>query len=189
MVMTPFGEHLDVVKHGWHGILKAFQDVAEAMKFANNHGILHRDISYGNIVFYEQHGYLIDWGVAVVGSPEVENALTGTILFSSVKVTTKLHENKKFTHTFDDDIESLFYTFLYVACDGVLKWKKGLGGMDFVAAMKFYTVYRNFSKQLEYVKNNELLPYLHRFRDIIVSNWTDKMAIDIDAVIRVFDIK
>ena len=44
---------------------------------------------------------------------------------------------KKFTHTLDDDIESLFYTFLYVACDGVLKWKKGLGSMDLVVAMKF----------------------------------------------------
>ena len=81
MVMTPFGEHLDVGKHGWHGILKAFQDVAEAMKFASNYGILHCDISYGNIVFHEQHSYLIDWGVAVVGSLEVEDALTGTTQF------------------------------------------------------------------------------------------------------------
>ena len=60
MIIKPFGEHLEFEKHGTRAILTAFLDVTKAIKFANNLGILHQGISSSNIIFYKNHGYLID---------------------------------------------------------------------------------------------------------------------------------
>jgi serine/threonine protein kinase len=85
-VTTPAGVHLEAKKHGVKGILKALRDVMKALKFSHEHHIYHRDVSYLNIVYKNQRGYLIDWGVASNTSDLVNAPLTGTYLFSSLPV-------------------------------------------------------------------------------------------------------
>jgi len=84
-VITPFGDHLEARKHGLPVILQAFGDIAKSLKFALSINILHHDVSYSNIILFENHGYLIDWQVAST-CPIVQRGLTGTLLFSSIKV-------------------------------------------------------------------------------------------------------
>ncbi|KAF9093995.1 hypothetical protein BGX27_001540, partial [Mortierella sp. AM989] len=85
MVIKPYGEHLEIGKHGSRKVLSAIRDVAMAMKLASQHNIIHRDVKPSNIVFHEGHGYLIDWGIATDSTPEVSKELSGTVLFSSMK--------------------------------------------------------------------------------------------------------
>jgi RIO-like serine/threonine protein kinase len=57
--MTPFGEHLEVTAHGVHGCLKALLDVLKTLKAAADLGIIHRDVSIGNINILSTGMYLI----------------------------------------------------------------------------------------------------------------------------------
>lgn len=52
-------------------------------------------------------------------------------------------------YTIKDEIESLFLTLVYVACDGAVAWKKGLN-LETVLALKLYTLNYNFEHQLSY---------------------------------------
>ena len=70
-------------------ILACLHDVAQTMKLADSHGILHRDVKPLNIVVHNGCGYLIDWGVAVEGS-EVNN-LSATLAYCSIKVWSFYH--------------------------------------------------------------------------------------------------
>jgi hypothetical protein len=95
--------------------------VCEAMLFAyDGDRLLHRDISYGNIVHSGGAGFLIDWHVAF---PEQESPfadrITGTPLFSSHRLHLPAH-----THCLLDDLESVLYVLIYVATDGWLPWKR-----------------------------------------------------------------
>lgn len=85
IVIKPYGEHLELSRHGLKVVLLALVDVANTMKLANTHGILHRDIKPANIVLYNDRGYLIDWGIATIGNSAM-NKLSATLVFCSLKV-------------------------------------------------------------------------------------------------------
>ena len=124
VVMAPYGQHLPL-KPDDAGVLlvcTTMMHVCEAMLFAYEQGerLLHRDISYGNIVHSGGAGFLIDWHVAF---PEQESPfadrITGTPLFSSHRLHLPNH-----THRLLDDLESVLYVLIYVAADGWLPWKR-----------------------------------------------------------------
>ncbi|CAI2201162.1 1517_t:CDS:2, partial [Funneliformis geosporum] len=105
-------------KHGLKTILMAFRDITKAIKFAYDLKILHRDISFGNIILFQNNGYLIDWGVASNISDITNTTLTATLLFSSIKVTEQLAQHNSISYTIEDDLEALYFTLVYIACDG-----------------------------------------------------------------------
>ncbi|KIJ58972.1 hypothetical protein HYDPIDRAFT_101636, partial [Hydnomerulius pinastri MD-312] len=76
-------------------------------------GVLHRDVSAGNIIIFLGHGLLIDWDLAksVDSKGPRQIMCTGTWQFMSVE----LIYDRKAPHTFRDDLESTFYVLLWTA--------------------------------------------------------------------------
>ncbi|KAF9061043.1 hypothetical protein BDP27DRAFT_1301405 [Rhodocollybia butyracea] len=78
-------------------------------------GVLHRDISSGNIIFFKSRGDLIDWerSIKVTGIPPAARTTerTGTWQFMSIK----LLEDPDSPHQVRDDLESFFYVMLFMA--------------------------------------------------------------------------
>lgn len=85
MVMKPYGKLLGR-EYGIKTVLTVFRDVALAIEYANRNGILHHDISFGNIILHEDQGYLIDWATASDAGYTSDHPLTMTLLFASVAV-------------------------------------------------------------------------------------------------------
>ncbi|KAG2113385.1 hypothetical protein DEU56DRAFT_761947 [Suillus clintonianus] len=80
-------------------------------------GVLHRDLSAGNVVMHEGIGILIDWDLAkllrIKGPRQITRTFPvtkGTWQFMS----TNLVENKHAAHTIEDDLESSFYVVFWV---------------------------------------------------------------------------
>ncbi|KAF8839516.1 hypothetical protein BDN67DRAFT_953305 [Paxillus ammoniavirescens] len=76
-------------------------------------GILHRDISLGNIIIHFGKGLLIDWDLAklVTTSGRRQTTRTGTWQFMSVTLLC----NPNAAHTFVDDLESSFWVLLWTS--------------------------------------------------------------------------
>ncbi|ESK81051.1 other 1 protein kinase, partial [Moniliophthora roreri MCA 2997] len=96
-------------------LVTALRDALQAHTEAYRRGILHRDISIGNILINEDGGgLLIDWEFSKpIANPEVRvMARTGTWQFMSAH----LLSNKPGTveHTLVDDVESFFHVLCYV---------------------------------------------------------------------------
>ncbi|KAG6379041.1 hypothetical protein JVT61DRAFT_11471 [Boletus reticuloceps] len=74
---------------------------------------IHRDVSPGNIIIFNAHGYLIDWDLAkLIRLPYPRHATcTGTWQFMS----THLMEDVGVHHIFLDDLESSFWMLLWTA--------------------------------------------------------------------------
>lgn len=123
MLLQPFGRHLLMGSDEPSSLLaRVLVDVCDAMEYAFLAlRLLHRDISYGNIIVVEDpkpRGVLIDWHVAdrVQGSP-FEERITGTRLFTAHRLFFPGH-----LHSLHDDLESLLYVSLHVSTDGQLPW-------------------------------------------------------------------
>ena len=121
LVIQPYGEHLPLSADDSAVLVcRVLRNVCEAMQYAYVHHrrLLHRDISYGNIVHSKGVGYLIDWHVAY---PEQATAftdrITGTPLFSGHRLHFRYH-----AHCLMDDLESLLYVLIYVATGSWLPW-------------------------------------------------------------------
>ncbi|CAI2168309.1 3292_t:CDS:2 [Funneliformis geosporum] len=191
MVIRPFGEHLEVEKHGLKTILMAFRDITKAIKFAYDLKILHRDISFGNIILFQNNGYLIDWGVASNISDITNTTLTATLLFSSIKVTEQLAQHNSISYTIEDDLEALYFTLVYIACDGVIVWKKSNNLQDIVD-FKLSSIVKP-DHQLKYARQEfrTFLDILRKFifpESFILSQFDWRIRkLDIDKVINVFE--
>ena len=89
-----------------------------------------------------------------------------------------------------DDIESLFYVFMYIACDGRLRWKKYLS-LSTSLAMKYNVVTRPpvFKEHLTAYAHNDFHSYLSKLRDIIFpdGNKLESRNISVDTVIETFE--
>ncbi|KAI6043275.1 hypothetical protein EDC04DRAFT_2519824, partial [Pisolithus marmoratus] len=74
--------------------------------------LLHRDISTGNIIIFQGHGYLIDWDLAKARSilKPCQATHTGSWQFMSAC----LVEDASATHTLKDDLESSFWVLLWM---------------------------------------------------------------------------
>ncbi|KAH9030590.1 hypothetical protein EDB83DRAFT_2229720, partial [Lactarius deliciosus] len=125
LILDTVGKKLNCFKSSW-GLVKAINDAIIAHKEAHNIGVLHRDISPGNILITENTdsegkatdggGLLIDWDLCKVShdkstddSGEQRPSHTGTWLFMAVD----LVFNSKIKHSFVHDLESAFYVLLW----------------------------------------------------------------------------
>lgn len=129
LVVKPRGEHLSVLTPV-DLICSVFSHVCDTIAFAYEHGrmLLHRDISFGNIVYYEHKGLLIDWHVAARHDPDRvpgEHSITGTLMFTSPFLVGPDH-----VHDLNDDLISLFFVLLFVASGEKLPWRHDLGRGD-----------------------------------------------------------
>ncbi len=123
MLLQPFGRHLFTGSDEPLAVLaRVLVDVCDAMEYAFLAlRLLHRDISYGNIIVVEDpkpRGVLIDWHVAdrMQANP-FEERITGTRLFTAHRLFFPGH-----LHSLHDDLESLLYVSLHVSTDGQLPW-------------------------------------------------------------------
>ncbi|KAF8424469.1 kinase-like domain-containing protein [Terfezia claveryi] len=190
MVMKPYGKQLELSNDGIGVILGCLYDVARTMELAASYHIFHRDIKPSNIVLHNGCGYLIDWGVATEDS-EVNN-LSATLAYCSIKVLGYLcaHEQGtlegKVTYILDDDVESLFYIFVGILCDGVLVWDKGRNPRD-VQAYRMKSLHDNFEGQIKYVPA-EFRDVVREFRALLFGD-KDRKRVAIGTVIDFLDSK
>ncbi|KAI0326079.1 hypothetical protein GY45DRAFT_1259676 [Cubamyces sp. BRFM 1775] len=108
---------------GTEELLFATYDVFIAMQDAlSKDSRIHRDLSVGNVILVKEadrgvrRGYLIDWETSDQVDSEGEAlhaGRAGTWAFMSIRMLYPGHEDYK--HTFEDDMESLFYVVLYCA--------------------------------------------------------------------------
>ncbi|KAG1858275.1 hypothetical protein C8R48DRAFT_573667, partial [Suillus tomentosus] len=97
-----------------HRLVEAVQDALLAHKDAyEKAGILHRDLSIGNIVIFRGKGILIDWDLAKSVSTKGprQSTRTGTWQFMSAY----LVQNQNAPHVVEDDLESSLYVVLWAA--------------------------------------------------------------------------
>ncbi|KAH9903275.1 hypothetical protein C8Q73DRAFT_662079 [Cubamyces lactineus] len=109
----------------WRELVSVVRDALEAHKFAwENHGILHRDLSVGNILIFEQPsvpkpevvGLLADWDLAkpkqlVLNPRPSQPSRSGTWQFLSAGLVT--YSDKP--HVLSDDLESVMHILNWLA--------------------------------------------------------------------------
>ncbi|KAJ7510460.1 hypothetical protein B0H11DRAFT_1846362 [Mycena galericulata] len=115
LVLPKYGETLEKARSA-RQLLCALRDiVAGHFESAVDRGILHRDISFGNLLLspYESCGVVIDWDLAkkmddlIAGHTTDGDSRTGTRAYQSVKV---LKASPKLGHHDHlDDLESIYY--------------------------------------------------------------------------------
>jgi serine/threonine protein kinase len=173
MVLEPFGRHvltgseepLEVFAHVLADVCNALECAFVAL------GLLHQDISYGNIIVVEDctmpcghRGVLIDWDVsnnAVANT--LDQHITGTRLFMAHRLSFSGH-----VHSLHDDLESLFYVALHVSMkSGRLPWAHSpVRDMD---GLKYW--YLNDDKKFKELLENDCAEPSHgllkTLRDII----------------------
>jgi hypothetical protein len=118
-------------------------DVCEALAAARDAGLLHRDVSFNNIVEFQGRGILLDWHVAARVGGRATAGFSGTRMFCG----RYLHLSKRsrphmkdHVHTLKDDLESVVYVLLYIAMEGKLPWRK-LRSHDDLWSLKSYFVH------------------------------------------------
>ncbi|KIM80283.1 hypothetical protein PILCRDRAFT_50613, partial [Piloderma croceum F 1598] len=98
-------------------MLRCVLDALECHEDAFNAGVLHHDISVGNILIVNGRGLLIDWDLSKrLNSPIPNDCIrqptrTGTWQFMSAA----LVKTREAPHTFVDDLESILYVILWLA--------------------------------------------------------------------------
>jgi hypothetical protein len=127
LVVKPRGEHLRQDDPP-PLICSVLSDVCEAMLFAYEKcdRLLHRDISFGNVVYWQQlGGLLIDWHVAAqeqrASVHQGSRSITGTLMFTSPYLSERFHN-----HDLLDDLVSLFFVLLFIASGEKLPWRREL---------------------------------------------------------------
>ncbi|KIM74740.1 hypothetical protein PILCRDRAFT_79756 [Piloderma croceum F 1598] len=116
LVLDVIGDHLTNFSSLWE-MLRCVLDPLESHEDALKAGVLHCDISVGNILIVDRRGILIDWDLSkrLVRKPCLSDAVrqptrTGTWQFMSAA----LVKSKEAPHTFVDDLESIFYVILWL---------------------------------------------------------------------------
>ncbi|KIO16967.1 hypothetical protein M407DRAFT_246874 [Tulasnella calospora MUT 4182] len=130
-------------------LLQATEQWIDGLIKLDDLGIIHRDISYGNLLLPSASGPtdkagIIDFGLSHIKNPEIlkqllpENSpqdyiledsrphdhITGTLPFVAYELLAKFKNNKPCTHQLRHDIESVFWVLLYIC----LKQYEGFGG-------------------------------------------------------------
>jgi hypothetical protein len=93
------------------------------------------------------------------------------------------------TYSVNDEIESLFYVFMYIACDGVVRWRKH-SDLSTSVAIKYNVMICpfEFERHLVEYAYDEFHEYLLKFHNIIFPYGSDleKRDISIDETIEIF---
>ncbi|PPQ90006.1 hypothetical protein CVT25_009644 [Psilocybe cyanescens] len=104
-------------------LLSCLADVVDAAQQAYKAGVLHRDISAGNVMIVkdketkELRGILIDWDMCLLiderkKNYEIRTARTGTWAFISARLL-RSSPSKPAVHSLGDDMESVFWVLAY----------------------------------------------------------------------------
>ncbi|KAH8930756.1 hypothetical protein BT69DRAFT_1188605, partial [Atractiella rhizophila] len=119
IILHKIGKPIDSFKTSWQ-FVKCVSDALEAHTAAVRRGILHRDISVGNILIFqkdeasEPEGLLIDWDVAQRMGKEWEPPgieRMGPFQFMAWE----LADNNTVEHLPEHDLQSFFYLLLWLA--------------------------------------------------------------------------
>lgn len=166
LLLQPFGRHLGMGGDESTAVLcRVLADVCDAMEYAFCQlDLLHRDISYGNIVLVDSplQGVLIDWHVASQRQAEAHSdRITGTPLFTGHQLFFPGH-----AHSLLDDLESLLYVLMHVATNGRLPWAHSPHkAMD---AMKFWHLAMDAPFEELLIQCTEALrPVIRQLRDLL----------------------
>jgi len=115
--MSPFGMKIENFK-SLKGLMRAFSDVVHAIRILCRDRILHRDVSFRNILLHEHkgvlRGLLIDYDYAVSLDRVFSDTIgerTGTLPFMAID---RLRAVPKFLHSYFHDLESLFYVLCWI---------------------------------------------------------------------------
>ncbi|KAH8917615.1 hypothetical protein BT69DRAFT_1226588 [Atractiella rhizophila] len=124
LVLNKVGRSLNKFRSSYE-LVKGFSDAFEAswvgyssLAAWDNLGMLHRDVSFGNIILgpveEEPKGYLIDWEFAKKKSDPVASLeRTGTYEFMSHRLLRAIHSKQTIRHDTEDDIESFVYVLIW----------------------------------------------------------------------------
>ncbi|VDB99553.1 unnamed protein product [Peniophora sp. CBMAI 1063] len=123
-------------------LLHVLRDIVIAHQYAVKRGILHRDISVGNILIGRDaagkaYGLLIDWDLCFVrdhAQTDEQRWITGTWQFMSIAL---LSRRKGHRHSEMDDLESVFW----VLCYCLVRYTNLYNGSDRSAAGHLNTFY------------------------------------------------
>jgi hypothetical protein len=96
---------------------------------------------------------------------------------------------KPHTYSVIDEIESLFYVFMYIACDGIVSWKKHLD-LPTSIAIKYNVMFcpQEFDRHLNGYAHNEFHTHLSEFHKIIFpyGNNLENRELLIEEIIEIF---
>ncbi|KLO18530.1 hypothetical protein SCHPADRAFT_936029 [Schizopora paradoxa] len=120
LVMAPFASKIQMFP-SLEGFVTIFKDIVHAIRIAHSKGVLHRDISHRNILWYAHEGLprglLIDYDGAVFIHEKRESTGCGTLRYMALN---RLTEPRIYPASYCEDLESLFYVmcFLTTTYDG-----------------------------------------------------------------------
>ena len=132
------------------------------LEYATELGVFHRDIKPTNIIVHENQAYIIDWGIATSESLDYNGTLSATLAFASMDVLEGVRLMVPTRYSIKDEIESIFYMFVYILYDG------GLPSMITDLLDPNYSVmHRRFGEQ---ISNDPVLFHSRRIlRDVVWS--------------------
>ncbi|KLO06722.1 hypothetical protein SCHPADRAFT_945852 [Schizopora paradoxa] len=114
MVTAPLAQKIQKFP-SLEGMAMTFKDIVYGIRITHSKGIIHRDVSHRNVLWYDHQGsargLLIDYDAANFvdrdGAPTVE----GTLRYMSLN---RLVQHPKYPHCYSEDLESLFYVMCFV---------------------------------------------------------------------------
>ncbi|KLO06720.1 hypothetical protein SCHPADRAFT_1002164 [Schizopora paradoxa] len=120
IVMAPFASKIQAFP-SLKGIATIFKDIVHAIRILHSKGVLHRDISHRNMMWYYHEGsvrgLLVDYDGAVFKRAPFEGDW-GTLRYLSLNIL--ITDDTSQPHCYCEDLESLFYVmcFLFTIYDG-----------------------------------------------------------------------
>lgn len=130
IIIQPFGNTPSLSKHGLKSIMSVFYDITCTIHKATALGVYHRDIKPENLIVYDSRGYTIDWGIATSDLAQ-DDEISATLAFTSLRILQKVRRTSTpilsymtmTPYSVRDELESVFYSLIYVLCDGKIIWR------------------------------------------------------------------
>ncbi|KAJ3402330.1 hypothetical protein HDV05_008596, partial [Chytridiales sp. JEL 0842] len=192
IILKPVGELLELPKHGPRVCLVAMRDALSAIQHASSCQILHRDISYGNVVTVNGRGYLIDWNVSQAMGDADDGVLVGTNDFLSYELDLdytfdRIHiSSETMRRRVGHDIESWFYVLLYISLEERLPWRN-IRKDHARACIKAGCVGPLWERVLGKVAVEGMKEALHRCHSIIFENGKLSANPDVNRLLQALD--
>ncbi|KAL6044638.1 hypothetical protein QOT17_023235 [Balamuthia mandrillaris] len=128
LIMAPCGLPLLQMIQSGDGFLPCEQayifavQVLGVLEEAHQRGVMHGDIRPHNLVLANERMILVDWGLALLSEDVAEIIVWGSGHFSPTGLLLAEEEQRAYTYTMHDDLESLAYTIAWMM-NGMLPWQ------------------------------------------------------------------